>query len=55
MSQSNEPWVLMGSSFGGLTAAWMENRANPAQQDKVEALVLLGPAFQFLAQWLPRF
>ena len=52
MSQSNEPWVLMGSSFGGLTAAWMAEQ--PAQQDKVEALVLLAPAFQFLAQWLPR-
>lgn len=52
LSQSTEPFVLIGSSFGGLTAAWMAEQ--PDQQGQIEALVLLAPAFQFLAQWLPR-
>jgi len=52
MAQSSEPFVLIGSSFGGLTAAWMAEQPDP--QDKIAALVLLAPAFQFLAQWLPR-
>lgn len=41
------PIVLIGSSLGGLTAAWV------AQQSQVQQLVLLAPAFQFLARWLP--
>jgi hypothetical protein len=52
MSQSTDPAVLIGSSFGGLTAAWLAEQ--PSQRDQIEALVLLAPAFQFLAQWLPR-
>jgi predicted esterase YcpF (UPF0227 family) len=41
--------TLIGSSFGGLTAAWMGEQCR-----QVERLVLLAPAFQFLTQWLPR-
>jgi pimeloyl-ACP methyl ester carboxylesterase len=52
MAQGSDPWVLIGSSFGGLTAAWMVEQ--PGLQEQIEALVLLAPAFQFLAQWLPR-
>ncbi|MEM9979220.1 MAG: YqiA/YcfP family alpha/beta fold hydrolase [Cyanobacteria bacterium P01_D01_bin.2] len=43
------PTTLIGSSLGGLTAAWVAQ-----QSDHVERLVLLAPAFQFLDQWLPR-
>ncbi len=49
---SSDSVTLIGSSFGGLTAAWIaEQWAQPGQ---IEALVLMAPAFQFLAQWLPR-
>lgn len=41
--------TVIGSSFGGLTAAWLAER-NP----QIQRLVLLAPAFQFLAHWLPR-
>lgn len=43
------PITLIGSSFGGLTAAWLGQR-----QPQVERLVLLAPAFGFLSHWLPR-
>lgn len=39
------PVTVIGSSFGGLTAAWL------GQQLQVQRLVLLAPAFQFLSQW----
>lgn len=45
----DRPVTLIGSSFGGLTAAWCAER-----YPQVERLILLAPAFQFLAQWLPR-
>ncbi|HSM82254.1 MAG TPA: YqiA/YcfP family alpha/beta fold hydrolase [Nodosilinea sp.] len=48
----SEPTVLIGSSLGGLTAAWVAQQA--AVTDRIEKLVLLAPAFQFLKQWLPR-
>ena len=44
--------VLIGSSLGGLTAAWVVQQ--PQVQGRVTQLVLLAPAFQFLAQWLAR-
>jgi pimeloyl-ACP methyl ester carboxylesterase len=44
--------VLLGSSFGGLTAAWLAQQ--PPLQERIQKLVLLAPAFGFLAQWLPR-
>ncbi|NJP09969.1 MAG: alpha/beta fold hydrolase [Leptolyngbyaceae cyanobacterium RU_5_1] len=43
------PITLIGSSFGGLTAAWLGHT-----QPQVERLVLLAPAFGFLSHWLPR-
>ena len=41
--------TLIGSSLGGLTAAWLGE-----QCPQVDRLVLLAPAFQFLEHWLPR-
>ena len=41
--------VIIGSSFGGLTAAWLTQRNFKADQ-----LILLAPAFQFLNYWLPK-
>ena len=52
MAGSSDAVVLIGSSFGGLTAAWIAE--HPHQQENIQALVLLAPAFRFLAQWLPR-
>ncbi|MGD1860803.1 MAG: YqiA/YcfP family alpha/beta fold hydrolase [Leptolyngbyaceae cyanobacterium] len=50
---SDRPQVtIIGSSFGGLTACWLAERA--AVQGQIRRLVLLAPAFQFLQQWLPR-
>jgi len=43
------PITLIGSSFGGLTAAWL-GQTHP----QIERLVLLAPAFGFLSHWLPR-
>jgi len=40
--------TMIGSSFGGLTAAWLAQR-----QLSVNQIVLLAPAFQFLSHWLP--
>lgn len=44
-----EAVTIIGSSFGGLTAAWLGETCL-----QVSRLVLLAPAFQFLAHWLPR-
>ena len=41
---------IIGSSFGGLTAAWFADT-----HPQVKQLVLLAPAFQFLDHWLPTF
>ena len=43
------PVTLIGSSFGGLTAAWVA-----AQYPQVKSLVLLAPAFGFPNSWLSR-
>lgn len=40
--------TIIGSSFGGLTAAWLAEK-----QLLVKKIVLLAPAFQFLSHWLP--
>lgn len=50
--QHQRPTVVIGSSLGGLTAAWLAER--PALKGKLAQLVLLAPAFEFLAQWLPK-
>lgn len=41
--------TVIGSSLGGLTAAWLGQRC-----PQVKRLVLLAPAFGFLAHWLPK-
>jgi predicted esterase YcpF (UPF0227 family) len=41
--------TIIGSSFGGLTAAWLAQR-----QLSVKQIVLLAPAFQFISHWLPQ-
>ncbi|MFQ3583756.1 MAG: YqiA/YcfP family alpha/beta fold hydrolase [Cyanobacteriota bacterium] len=43
------PTTLIGSSLGGLVAAWVAER-----QACVQRLILLAPAFGFLSHWLPR-
>lgn len=43
------PIVLIGSSFGGLTSAWVAQ-----QQPQVEKMVLLAPAFGFPQSWYDR-
>lgn len=43
------PVTLIGSSLGGLAAAWLAER-----QLQVERLILLAPAFGFLSHWLPQ-
>ncbi|MBE9040053.1 esterase [Oscillatoriales cyanobacterium LEGE 11467] len=40
--------TIIGSSFGGLTAAWLGDR-----HPQIERLILLAPAFQFMDCWLP--
>jgi hypothetical protein len=40
--------TIIGSSFGGLTAAWLAEK-----YPQVRQIVLLAPAFQFLDCWLP--
>ncbi len=45
---SPSPVILIGSSFGGLTSTFLaENNS------KIEKLILLAPAFNFLSHWLP--
>jgi len=44
------PVYIMGSSFGGLTAAWLGQR-----YPQVQGLVLLAPAFEFYAYWMAHF
>lgn len=46
---SEQPVTLIGSSFGGLTAAWVAEHC-----PSVQRLVLLAPAFQFLDHWQAR-
>ncbi|MBW4465406.1 MAG: alpha/beta fold hydrolase [Pegethrix bostrychoides GSE-TBD4-15B] len=43
---SPAPVTLIGSSFGGLTAAWLAERSC-----QVRRLVLLAPAFEFWQHW----
>lgn len=42
-----EPIAVIGSSLGGLTAAWLAQR-----QEAIARLVLLAPAFGFPAAWI---
>lgn len=49
INNSTTPITLIGSSFGGLTAAWVAQ-----QQHEVTNLVLLAPAFGFPQSWYSR-
>ncbi len=49
LAQDIRPWTIIGSSLGGLTAAWLGQR-----NLTVKRLVLLAPAFDFLVHWRPR-
>ncbi|WP_017324254.1 YqiA/YcfP family alpha/beta fold hydrolase [Synechococcus sp. PCC 7336] len=42
----NSPTILIGSSLGGLTAAWVAE-----QMPQVERVILLAPAFEFARRW----
>lgn len=46
---STTPVTLIGSSFGGLTSAWVAQ-----QQVRVQSIVLLAPAFGFPQNWYSR-
>jgi pimeloyl-ACP methyl ester carboxylesterase len=46
---SDSPVTLIGSSFGGLTAAWLGEK-----YPQIERLILLAPAFGFLNHYLAR-
>jgi uncharacterized protein len=46
LTQDSNPWTIIGSSLGGLTATWLGQR-----NLQVERLVLLAPAFNFFADW----
>jgi len=46
---SDVPVTLIGSSLGGLTAAWLGEK-----YPQIECLVLLAPAFGFLSHYLTR-
>lgn len=48
-ASTNNPITIIGSSFGGLTAAWVAN-----QYHQVTSLILLAPAFGFPTSWLSR-
>lgn len=48
-SVSDQAVTLIGSSFGGLTAAWVAE-----QCPQVQRLILLAPAFDFLSHWTPK-
>jgi pimeloyl-ACP methyl ester carboxylesterase len=41
--------TIIGSSFGGLTAAWLAQK-----HLQIQRLILLAPAFGFLSHWLPK-
>ena len=47
--EDDSPVTIIGSSFGGLTAAWLGEKYT-----QVQRLILLAPAFGFLNHWLPK-
>lgn len=47
INKFQSPVTLIGSSLGGLTAAWVAERS-----PQVKRLILLAPAFGFLSHWL---
>ncbi|NES21180.1 MAG: alpha/beta fold hydrolase [Symploca sp. SIO3E6] len=49
LPEAGIPVTLIGSSLGGLTAAWLGQK-----RSLIQRLVLLAPAFGFLDHWLPQ-
>lgn len=49
LKASPQPTTIIGSSFGGLTAAWLAE-----SNLQVQNLILLAPAFNLLDYWLPK-
>lgn len=47
IENEQNPVILIGSSLGGLTAAWTAEKC-----EKVKQLILLAPAFNFFTNWL---
>ncbi|WP_017292694.1 YqiA/YcfP family alpha/beta fold hydrolase [Geminocystis herdmanii] len=46
----HQQFILIGSSFGGLTANWIGYKYT----DRIKALVLIAPALNFAKSWLPK-
>lgn len=46
--QARQQFILIGSSFGGLTANWAAHQSSP----NIKALILLAPALNFRNYWL---
>ncbi len=41
---------IIGSSFGGLTAAWLAEK----YPQQIDSIIILAPAFNFQNEWLPK-
>ncbi|BAQ63457.1 YqiA/YcfP family alpha/beta fold hydrolase [Geminocystis sp. NIES-3709] len=53
----NQQFILIGSSFGGLTANWIGYKYfdhQMTQLDRIKALILIAPALNFAKSWLPK-
>lgn len=49
ITDTSQPVILIGSSFGGLTSTFLaEHKLN------IQGVILLAPAFNFLSHWLPK-
>lgn len=46
----HQQFILIGSSFGGLTANWIGDKYT----DRIKALILIAPALNFAKSWLPK-
>ncbi|MGI0481501.1 YqiA/YcfP family alpha/beta fold hydrolase [Geminocystis sp. CENA526] len=46
----HQQFILIGSSFGGLTAHWIGYKYS----DRIKALILIAPALNFAKSWLPK-
>lgn len=47
---SHQQFILIGSSFGGLTANWIGYK----YPQRIKALILIAPALNFAKSWLPK-
>ncbi|MGB3511786.1 MAG: YqiA/YcfP family alpha/beta fold hydrolase [Microcoleaceae cyanobacterium] len=49
ITDTSQPIILIGSSFGGFTSTFLAER-----NFNIQRLILLAPAFDFLSHWLPK-